>query len=141
VIDVDYPTILNLFPQHRAPRRTDSAAFLIWYLENYYRLETVEAIDAVCDQPGDKGVDGIFVNDNNQTITIFESRIYQTATSTVGDKPLREFAGTITQFDTAEKISALIDAAGTAQVALWLVGLISSIKSQLTNCAANSLRT
>src|SRR5207245_638730 len=64
MIDVDHPQILTLFAQHRAAGRTDSAAFLIWYLENYYRLETVEAIDAVCDQPGDKGVDGIFVNDN-----------------------------------------------------------------------------
>jgi hypothetical protein len=117
MIDVGHPAILTLFPQHRAAGRTDSAAFLIWYLENYYRLETVEAIDAVCDQPGDKGVDGIFVNDNNQTITIFQTRIYQRSDAAVGDKSLREFAGTLTQFDTAEKIAALIEAAGTAQVA------------------------
>lgn len=117
MIDLDHPQILTLFTQHRASRRTDNAAFLIWYLENYYRLETVEAIDAICDQPGDKGVDGIFVNDNNQTITIFQSRIYQSADAVVGDKALREFAGSITQFETAEKISALIKAAGDAQVA------------------------
>jgi hypothetical protein len=117
MIDVDHPIILNLFPQHRAAGRTDAAAFLIWYLENYYRLETVEAIDTVCDQSGDKGVDGIFVNDNNQTITIFQSRIYQRPDATVGDAPLREFTGTLTQFGTAAKIEALIAAAGTAQVA------------------------
>ena len=117
MIDLEHPEILKLFAQHRATGRTDSAAFLVWYLENYYRLETVEAIDAVCDQPGDKGVDGIFVNDNNQTITIFQSRIYQRADATVGDAPLRSFAGTLTQFDFATKIEALIAAAGTAQVA------------------------
>lgn len=71
----------------------------------------------MCDQPGDKGVDGIFVNDNNQTITIFQSRIYQRPDATVGDAPLREFTGTLTQFDTAPKIEALIAAAGNAQVA------------------------
>jgi hypothetical protein len=117
MIDVDHPQILTLFPQHRAAGRTDSAAFLIWYLENYYRLETVEAIDAVCDQPGDKGVDGIFVNHNNQTITVFQTRMYQNPGSTVGDAPLREFAGTLTQFGSTEQIQAMIAAAGTAQVA------------------------
>jgi hypothetical protein len=38
MIDVDHPQILTLFTHHRAAGRTDSAAFLIWYLENYYRL-------------------------------------------------------------------------------------------------------
>ena len=60
---------------------------------------------------------GIFVNDNNQTITVFQSRIYQPSDVTVGDKSLREFAGTLTQFDSASKIETLINAAGTAQVA------------------------
>jgi AIPR protein len=117
MINVDYPQILDLFAQHRAAGRADSVSFLVWYLENYYRLDQTEAIDAVCDQPGDKGVDGIFVNENNQTITIFQSRLYQNSGSTVGDAPLRSFAGTLTQFETAEKIEALIAAAGTAEVA------------------------
>src|SRR5690349_18555551 len=77
MIDVDYPQLLTLFPEHRDPKRTESASFLIWYLEHYYRLDTQEAIDAVCDQKGDRGVDGIFVDDNAQTITIFQSRISQ----------------------------------------------------------------
>jgi hypothetical protein len=117
MIDVNYPKILDLFTQHRAAGRTDSVSFLIWYLENYYRLDPIEAVDAVCDQPGDKGVDGIFVNDNNQTITIFQSRIRQNPDAMVGDSALKEFAGTLAQFETAEKITALIAAAGTAQVA------------------------
>ncbi|SIR38801.1 MULTISPECIES: AIPR family protein [Acidiphilium] len=117
MIDVRYPKILDLFAQHRAAGRTDSVSFLIWYLENYYRLDPIEAVDAVCDQPGDKGVDGIFVNDNNQTITIFQSRLRQNPTLTVGDTGLKEFAGTLAQFETAAKVEALIAAAGTAQVA------------------------
>jgi hypothetical protein len=129
MIDVDYPKILNLFVQNRARGRADSVSFLVWYLENYYRLDQIEAIDAVCDQPGDKGVDGIFVNDNNQTITIFQSRMYQSTTSKVGDAPLRSFAGTLTQFEAPEKIEALIAAAGTAQVAALVkrLDLVSKI--------------
>jgi hypothetical protein len=34
--------------------RTPSAAFLIWFLQDVYRLEAVEAHDAVCDRKLDK---------------------------------------------------------------------------------------
>jgi hypothetical protein len=117
MLDFSYPKILDLFPQHRDPKRSESASFLIWYLENYYRLDTEDAVDSVCDQRGDKGVDGIYVNDADQTITIFQSRILQDKKATVGDKGLREFAGTIAQFETAPKINNLIKSAGNAQVA------------------------
>jgi hypothetical protein len=116
-INVDYPNLLTLFLDHIAPGRSESASFLIWYLENYYRLDMLEAQDAVCDQRGDKGVDGIFVNDDDQTITIFQSTIRQNPNSTIGDASLREFAGTITQFATADSIMNLINSAGTARVA------------------------
>jgi hypothetical protein len=115
-INIDYPDVLTMFPEHLVPDRSESASFLIWYLENYYRLDTLEAQDAVCDQRGDKGVDGIFVNDDDQTITIFQSTIRQDARSTIGDKSLREFAGTISQFETPESIQNLIDTAGAARV-------------------------
>jgi hypothetical protein len=111
-IDLDYPAILDLFFQHLDPKRSQSASFLIWYLENYYRLDTQEAVDSVCDQRGDKGVDGIFVNDSDETITVFQATISQKNTAAIGDKSLREFAGTLTQFKDAESIKALIAAAG-----------------------------
>ena len=75
MINVEYPALLDLFRQHLNPKRSESASFLIWYLENYYRLDTLEAVDAVCDQNGDKGVDGIYINDADNTIDIFQSRI------------------------------------------------------------------
>jgi hypothetical protein len=106
-INVDYPELLKLFPEHLTPDRSESASLLIWYLENYYRLDTLEAQDAVCDQRGDKGVDGIFVNDDDQSITVFQSTIRQDPHSTIGDKSLREFAGTISQFETPESIQNL----------------------------------
>src|ERR1019366_3636810 len=99
-INLNYPEILQLFPEYLNPKRSESASFLIWYLENYYRLDPLEAVDSVCDKRGDKGIDGIFVNDNDKTITIFQSRISQSKGTTIGDKSLREFAGTLTQFKT-----------------------------------------
>lgn len=117
MLNLDYPALLNLFREHIDPQRSESASFLIWYLENYYRLDSLEATDSVCDQRGDKGVDGIFVNDNALTITVFQSRILQNSVATIGDSSLREFSGTLKQFESSESIRGLISSAGSAQVA------------------------
>ena len=116
-INLDYPDMLQLFSEHINPMRSESASFLIWYLENYYRLDALDAVDSVCDKRGDKGVDGIFVNDNDKTITVFQSKISQSKDTTIGDASLREFAGTLVQFKDAESIETLIKSAGHAQVA------------------------
>lgn len=116
-INVDYPGLLKLFPEYINPKRSESASFLIWYLENYYRLDGLEAVDSVCDKRGDKGVDGLFVNDNDKTITVYQSRINQSSDTTIGDASLRAFAGTLSQFNDADSIQNLISSAGNAQVA------------------------
>src|SRR3989338_5272685 len=116
-VKFNYPDILQLFPQHIDPKRSESASFLIWYFENYYRLDSFEAVDCVCDQGGDKGIDGILVNDNDKTITVFQARISQSKTSAIGDLSLREFAGSLTQFKDADSIDKFIKSAGKAQVA------------------------
>ncbi len=117
MINLDYPALLDLFREHISPKRSESASFLIWYLENYYRLDALEAIDSVCDQKGDKGVDGIFVNDNDSTITVFQAKISQSSNTTIGDSSLKEFAGTLKQFENQESIRNLITSAGNAHVA------------------------
>lgn len=120
VLDLTYPKLLDLFPEFIAKGRSDSAAFLIWYLVNYYRLDPVEAIDAVCDQGGDRGIDGIFVNDNEQTITVFQSKISQKDNSSIGDATLRTFAGALGQFATSDAVDELIAAGGDSQLATML---------------------
>src|SRR5207249_84428 len=103
------------------PERSESASFLIWYLQNYYRLDTQEAQDAVCDQPGDKGVDGIFINEAYGTIDIFQARISEKIGRTIGDSSLKTFFGTLSQFESKESIQNLINTGGDALV----VGLIN----------------
>jgi len=116
MINLDYPNILDLFKEHLAPKRTESASFLIWYLENYYRLDSLEAVDSVCDQRGDKGVDGIYVNDNDNTIDIFQCKLSQNKESTIGDTTLKEFFGTLSQFGSQASVQNLIDSGGKADV-------------------------
>jgi hypothetical protein len=115
-LNLKYPAILNLFPEHLDPKRTESASFLIWYLVNYYRLDTIDAIDSVCDQNGDKGVDGIFVNEAEACIYVFQSRISQKAKSSIGDTSLKEFQGTLAQFKDEVSIQNLIKSGGKADV-------------------------
>jgi hypothetical protein len=133
MVKLDYPEILENFKEHLDPKRSESASFLIWYLENYYRLDTLEAIDSVCDQTGDKGVDGIYVNEANGTIDIFQNKISQKATKTIGDTILKEFTGTLSQFDSKESVQNLIDTSGSTQVVslikrLQLVPLLDQFK-------------
>lgn len=116
MLNLNYPNLLDLFPEHLDPLRSESASFLIWYLENYYRLDPLDATDAVCDKRGDKGVDGIYVNDNDMTITVFQGKISQTALSTIGDASLRQFYGTLSQLLNQASVNNLIDTAGDADV-------------------------
>lgn len=123
MIKLDYPDILDLFSEFIDPKRTESASFLIWYLENYYRLDNQEAIDAVCDQKGDKGIDGIYINESNGTIDIFQTKISQNKVKTIGDTAIKEFFGTLSQFKDKASVKNLIDTGGQAQV----VGLIKRL--------------
>lgn len=116
-MDFNYPNILSLFPQYLDPNRTESASFLMWYLENYYRLDQDEVVDYVCDQSGDRGIDGIYVNDNTETIVVFQSKISRNSNRTVGDTSLKEFAGSLSQLRDAESVRKLVASAGERQVA------------------------
>jgi hypothetical protein len=128
-INVDHPGVLDLIAEYRAPERWDSAAFLIWYLENYYRLDPQEAIDAVCDKKNDKGVDGIWVDDDEESIIIFQSRMKHDPAKTIGDSSLSQFAGTLLQFKSKTALDAMLAAAGMAKVASLVkrLDLISKI--------------
>jgi hypothetical protein len=125
MIELTYPAILVLFPQYLDPKRYESASFLMWYLEKYYLLDPREAEDCVCDKPGDKGIDGIFVNDDTKTITLFQSVITKTPGKTIGDgDKLSGFAGKFNHFKSPETIENLIASAGDAEIA----GLVTRLE-------------
>lgn len=124
MINLDYPDLLTYISQYKVDKRTESASFLIWYLENYYRLDPQDAVDCVCDQFGDKGVDGIYINETSGTIDVFQSKISQSSNKTIGDTALKEFAGSLLQLKDRESIAHLLTTSGDAQI----VGLINRLK-------------
>ena len=99
--DLTYPAILKECGAHTAEGRAESRAFLAWFLEHYFRLEEPAAQDCVCDGPDDKGVDGIYVDDNLERVDVLQARLIQNPSKTIGDSPLRELAGTLAQFNSA----------------------------------------
>ena len=116
-MNLKYPDILDNFQHHIVPKRNESAAFLIWYFENYLRLDTLDAVDSVCDQRGDKGIDGIYLNEEANTIEVYQSKLLQREDTTIGDRSLREFLGTLSQFESKNAIENLVESAGDAEVA------------------------
>lgn len=45
----------------------------------------MDAQDAICDKANDKGVDGIYVDNNTEEIIVFQSKLVQNDNKTLGD--------------------------------------------------------
>lgn len=91
------------------PTRESASAFLIWFLINYYRMEPQDAIDSVCDHTNDKGIDGIVVDEEEETIYLFQSKFSPTDTQSQGDNDLRNLIGAKSWFQNEETVQNLID--------------------------------
>lgn len=115
-LQLQYPDVLNYMNKYLAQGRTESRAFLMWFLENYFRLDDSDACDAVCDGPDDKGVDGIYVDDNLEQIIVFQSRLLQSSNRTLGDTQLKEFFGTLAQFQSPETVRQLAGTTGNIEL-------------------------
>lgn len=91
--------------------RSEARSFLNWFLENIFRLDPINADDCICDKANDRGIDGIYVDNTQDEVIIFQGKVRQKESS-IGDGPLRELAGTLTQVETAEAVQALLDGGG-----------------------------
>jgi len=116
VIDLSYPSVLTLLERHLARNRSESASFLVWYFENYLRLDSLDAVDCVCDQSGDRGIDGIYLNSDAALIEVYQAKLFQKSDPIVGDRLLREFQGSLSQFESSDALASLVATAGEAEV-------------------------
>jgi len=112
VSDLSYKSIKKLTAPFEAKGRGESASFLSWFLENVYRLDNVAADDALCDKPNDKGIDGIYVDNNSSEIHFFQSKLVQSDKKTVGDVQPKNLLGSLTQFESKNSVEKVIN--GTA---------------------------
>lgn len=114
--DLKYANLITLIAPLAVKGKTESITFLDWFLENIYRLDSIHADDAICDAPNDKGIDAIYVDENNAEIHFFQSKIRQADNGTIGDVSPKTFIASVGQFDTAEKVQAILQ--GDAHVGL-----------------------
>lgn len=70
MLNLDYSNLLEIVKPYKKTGRTESAAFLHWFLVNIYRLEQMEVDNIICDGQGDNGIDGIYINDNEGCLTL-----------------------------------------------------------------------
>lgn len=85
----------------------ESAAFLHWFLTNVYRLDPTEAKDAICDKQNDKGIDGIYIDHNNEEIHFLQAKIRQQRTGTVGDTGPKSLIASMHQFGSPDSIAVI----------------------------------
>lgn len=81
-----------------------SGRFIRWFLENIYRLDEIDADDACVDAKHDKGVDAIYVDDVSETVYIIQAKTKTKDNAEFGDTEIKEFYGTLQQFDSKHKI-------------------------------------
>ena len=109
-VDLSYQGLLKLAARYIVPARTESKAFLMWFLESYFHLDEEAIEDAICDGRYDMGVDGIYIDHNLQEIDVFQCKLSQKDGRTLGDTALKEFVGTLAQFSSAARVRALATA-------------------------------
>ncbi|MGZ8935465.1 MAG: AIPR family protein [Methylobacter sp.] len=106
--DLIYQNLKRILALYEEKGRGESVAFLNWFLENILRLDGVDADDAICDRPNDRGIDGIFVDHTQEEILVLQGKLKQKESS-IGDAPLRDLAGTITQLSNEDSVQSLLD--------------------------------
>lgn len=116
---LQYNNLQNIISSFSGKGRAESRTFLNWFLESIFRLDPITADDSICDKENDRGIDGIYFDDVQNTIFILQGKIKQKE-ATIGDAPLRELAGTLTQFESAEAVQKLIDGGGNDDLKLLL---------------------
>ncbi len=119
-LDLTYPKILSSFKTSLVSGRTESHALLVWFLQHYFRLDELEAQETVCDGPDDKGVDGIYVDNNLETVFVFQCKLVQNPIRTLGDTQLKEFVGSLDQFRDPQKISDITATTANAELSRLL---------------------
>jgi len=106
--------------------RNPSAAFLIWYLVNFFRISEEDAKDSVCDNKGDKGIDGIWLDETSdeEEIYVFQSKFSPYDGRFQGDNDLRNFVGAKTWFSSPDSVEKLFASTANPE----LKALVSSLK-------------
>lgn len=106
--DLRHSKFFDVLEKHYSGRASDfSKRFLKWFLENIFRLDEFAADDACVDAKHDKGVDAVYVDNVSEVVYVIQAKTKTSDKATLGDSELKDFFGTLVQFDSSEKIEEL----------------------------------
>jgi hypothetical protein len=88
--------------------QTDSKALLYWFLFNVFRLDDLDSRDTLCDGQNDKGIDGVWVDEDSEEIFLFQSKYTSDRLNSLGDKDLKDFVGSAKWFANPENLKQLM---------------------------------
>lgn len=109
VADLNHNVFTEQHLKYYEKRAPDfSGRFLRWFLEHIYRLDEIDADDACVDAKHDKGVDAIYVDDVSETVFIIQAKTKIKDNAEFGDTDLKEFYGTLQQFDNKQSIEQVV---------------------------------
>lgn len=110
-VSVEMDTFQNFLRDElkNSPRgeRTESRQLLLWALENMYDFDREYAQTLICDGEFDKGIDALYVDDQEEVILVFQSKFKQNNDRTFGDRVLRDFMGLQPWFENQRSIEEL----------------------------------
>lgn len=90
---MSFATLLTAIVTGKAADQTDSQALLSWFLYNTFLLDETDSADAVCDRPNDKGIDGMWADDETRELYLYQAKFTTNEKAGIGDVDLKTFLG------------------------------------------------
>ena len=119
-MQVDYTEIQEIVREEMkslsAPGRTESKQLILWALIYMYEIDRSLAETLICDGTQDKGIDAIYVDDNEMRILIFQGKYKKQDNQSFGDSDLQRLNGAIAYFESEENVQNLLNSDANAEV-------------------------
>ncbi len=145
--DFNFANFSAILDQMEDDGRSNSLKLLKWFLLNIVGLDAIAADDAICDGGNDKGIDGLFVDHDNEQVIFIQSKLKQNDNKQIGDSEIRSFSGSIQLFDTKDKVQKILGGTPNKELSIILsnnkidelIGNGYTLKGYfVTNSSANS---